>query len=144
MGLRIRLSRQTLTVLDALLSRPGQWLHGYSLSQSTGIPSGTLYPILMRLEKLHWLETRWKRPEHQGGRRGTFTAWLELRGSGLGKRFVRRRSGVFGSLRRTRHERWQTRDSCIGSLRAMATRVDSATLAGRNTSMGAGARCRNR
>src|SRR5260221_14656127 len=57
---RIRLSRQTLTVLDALLSRPGQWLHGYSLSQSTGIPSGTLYPILMRLEKLHWLETSWQ------------------------------------------------------------------------------------
>src|SRR2546429_6317812 len=60
MGLRIRLSRQTLAVLDALLGRAGQWQHGYSLSQSTGIPSGTLYPILMRLEKLHWLETRWE------------------------------------------------------------------------------------
>jgi PadR family transcriptional regulator PadR len=66
MGLRIRLSHQTLTVLDALLTRPGQWVHGYPLSQTTGIPSGTLYPILMRLEKLHWLETRWEEPKTPG------------------------------------------------------------------------------
>jgi DNA-binding PadR family transcriptional regulator len=60
MGLRLRLSRQTLAVLDALLVRPTQWSHGYSISQHTGIFSGTLYPILMRLEKLGWLETRWE------------------------------------------------------------------------------------
>ena len=66
MGLRIRLSRQTLTVLDALLARSGQWQHGYSLSQSIGIASGTLYPILMRLEKLHWLETRWEETKTPG------------------------------------------------------------------------------
>jgi PadR family transcriptional regulator PadR len=66
MGLRIRLSKQTLAVLDALLGRAGQWQHGYSLSQSTGIPSGTLYPILMRLEKLHWLETRWEEAKTPG------------------------------------------------------------------------------
>jgi PadR family transcriptional regulator len=60
MGVRIRLSKQTMEVLDALLVRPGQWHHGYAISKQTGIPSGTLYPILMRLEKLGWLETRWK------------------------------------------------------------------------------------
>ncbi|HEY6389360.1 MAG TPA: PadR family transcriptional regulator [Candidatus Acidoferrum sp.] len=66
MGLRIRLSKQTLMVLDALLTRPGQWQHGYSLSQNTSIPSGTLYPILMRLEKLQWLETRWEEAKTPG------------------------------------------------------------------------------
>jgi PadR family transcriptional regulator len=66
MGVRIRLSKQTLTVLGALLTRPGQWQHGYSLSQSTSIPSGTLYPILMRLEKLRWLETRWEEAKTPG------------------------------------------------------------------------------
>lgn len=66
MGVRIRLSRQTLEVLEALLVHPGGWHHGYSLSQQTGIPSGTLYPILMRLEKLHWLETRWEAVQTQG------------------------------------------------------------------------------
>jgi|SRR6516162_3762682 len=66
MGVRLRLSRQTLAVLEVLLVRPAEWQHGYSLSQLTGIPSGTLYPILMRLEKLHWLETRWEEVKNPG------------------------------------------------------------------------------
>jgi PadR family transcriptional regulator, regulatory protein PadR len=88
MGVRLRLSRQTLTVLDALLIRPGLWHHGYSLSQHTGIASGTLYPILMRLEKLRWLETRWEEvktagrpPRHLYRLSGTAREWAreELR-----------------------------------------------------------------
>jgi DNA-binding PadR family transcriptional regulator len=55
-----------LAVLEALLVKPGEWHHGYSLSQQTGIPSGTLYPILMRLEKLQWLETRWETAQTPG------------------------------------------------------------------------------
>src|SRR5215475_8730634 len=66
MGLRIRISPQTLSLLNTLLDRPSEWRHGYALSQSTGITSGTLYPILMRLEKLRWLETKWEDPK--GGR----------------------------------------------------------------------------
>ena len=62
MGRRIRISPQTLAVLEALLRHPASWHHGYALSQQTGLASGTLYPILMRLEKLHWLETKWEEP----------------------------------------------------------------------------------
>ncbi len=88
MGIRLRLSRQTLSVLDALLLQPGDWQHGYSLSQRTGISSGTLYPILMRLEKLQWLETRWEEaqvagrpPRHLYRLSGTAREWAreELR-----------------------------------------------------------------
>jgi PadR family transcriptional regulator, regulatory protein PadR len=60
MGIRIRLSRQTIDVLEALLARPSQWHHGYAICQQTNISSGTLYPMLMRLDKLGWLETRWE------------------------------------------------------------------------------------
>jgi PadR family transcriptional regulator, regulatory protein PadR len=67
MGIRIRISKQTLGLLDALLVHPMQWHHGYALSQGTGLASGTLYPILMRLEKAGWLETRWEE-EHVPGR----------------------------------------------------------------------------
>jgi PadR family transcriptional regulator, regulatory protein PadR len=67
MGLHLRISAATLHVLDALLEHPAQWRHGYSVSQQTEIPSGTLYPILMRLEKLAWLETRWE-PSDKAGR----------------------------------------------------------------------------
>jgi PadR family transcriptional regulator len=66
MGVRLRVSPQTLNLLAALLARPAQWHHGYALSQVTGIASGTLYPILMRLEKLRWLETRWEQPGRAG------------------------------------------------------------------------------
>jgi len=62
MGLRLRISPQTLSLLDALLTHAMRWHHGYALSQQTGLASGTLYPILMRLEKRKWLETRWEDP----------------------------------------------------------------------------------
>src|SRR3954465_14432998 len=66
MGVRLRVSPQTLKLLDALLVRPAQWQHGYAWSQATDIASGTLYPILMRLEKLRWLETHWEEPGKTG------------------------------------------------------------------------------
>jgi PadR family transcriptional regulator, regulatory protein PadR len=65
MGIRLRVSPQTLTLLEALLVRR-QWHHGYALSQVTEIASGTLYPILMRLERLRWLETKWEQPGKAG------------------------------------------------------------------------------
>ena len=101
MGIRLRLSRQTLDVLDALLVHPAQWQHGYSLSQSTGISSGTLYPILMRLEKLRWLETRWEElktpgrpPRHLYRLSGSAREWAreELRAA-QAKRFWKPAAG---------------------------------------------------
>src|SRR5580700_837389 len=66
MGIRLRLSRQNLAVIEVLLASPGRWHHGYAISRQTSVPSGTLYPILMRLEKLGWLETRWEDAAAQG------------------------------------------------------------------------------
>jgi PadR family transcriptional regulator len=66
MGVRIRFSRQTLTILEALLARPSQWHYGYAISRQTSIASGTLYPILIRLDKSGWLETRWEDSVPQG------------------------------------------------------------------------------
>ena len=68
MGRRIRISPQTLSLLEALLHKPTTWHHGYALSQQTNLASGTLYPILMRLEKLRWLETSWEQPGTAAGR----------------------------------------------------------------------------
>jgi len=66
MGVRIRFSRQTLTILDALLARPSHWHYGYAISRQSSIPSGTLHPILMRLDELGWLETKWEDAVPQG------------------------------------------------------------------------------
>ncbi|MEE9184094.1 MAG: helix-turn-helix transcriptional regulator [Acidimicrobiia bacterium] len=62
-----RPSTQTATVLSAFLESPGEWFYGYDLSKRLGLPSGTLYPILMRLEDRSHLETRWTEPT-DGGR----------------------------------------------------------------------------
>jgi PadR family transcriptional regulator, regulatory protein PadR len=55
----VRISRETLLVLERFLMRPGDWRYGYELSRETGLKSGTLYPILMRLENHSLLEARW-------------------------------------------------------------------------------------
>jgi PadR family transcriptional regulator PadR len=54
-----RLSPETLVVLERFLERPTEWRYGYELSRVTGLKSGTLYPILMRLEKCTLLEAQW-------------------------------------------------------------------------------------
>lgn len=60
MARRPNSSKQTEALLAALLDTASGWRHGYDLSRETGLKSGTLYPILMRLERLGWLEARWE------------------------------------------------------------------------------------
>jgi len=59
-------SRQTRALLAALLERAQTWRHGYDLSKETGLKSGTLYPLLMRLSEQGLLESRWQEPERSG------------------------------------------------------------------------------
>lgn len=59
-------SRQTVALLAALMERPRTWQHGYELSKVTGLKSGTLYPILMRLSDQRLLDSLWKDAERPG------------------------------------------------------------------------------
>ncbi|MCW6004894.1 PadR family transcriptional regulator [Micromonospora sp. CPCC 205371] len=59
-------SPQTLSVLAALLAEPSRWRHGYELSKETGLASGSLYPILMRLTQQGMLEAEWQSPVAPG------------------------------------------------------------------------------
>jgi DNA-binding PadR family transcriptional regulator len=70
MATRTRTSKQTLALLSALAAKPSQWHYGYALSRETELMSGTLYPILMRLEERGWLETQWESPEALAEGRG--------------------------------------------------------------------------
>jgi PadR family transcriptional regulator, regulatory protein PadR len=58
-------SRQTRALLAALLGA-GTWRHGYDLAKETGLKSGTLYPLLMRLSEQGLLESRWQEAERPG------------------------------------------------------------------------------
>ena len=58
----------TQLVLRALLADPSKELYGVEIGQAAGLPSGTIHPILARLETVGWLESRWEDidPREQG------------------------------------------------------------------------------
>jgi len=64
---RPEFSAQTLSVLAVLCGQPSEWQHGYALAKQTGLKSGTLYPILIRLSDRGLVEARWQ-DEPQPGR----------------------------------------------------------------------------
>jgi PadR family transcriptional regulator, regulatory protein PadR len=55
----IRRSPQLMSVLAEFLHGE-EWRYGYDISRNTGLKSGTLYPILMRLAEHGMLETSWE------------------------------------------------------------------------------------
>lgn len=88
------ISPQTLRVLELLLESPRSWHYGYALSQRTGLKSGTLYPILVRLAEQGWLDTKWSEPDAPGRPpRHTYRLTAE------GAKSARERIAEFGSSR---------------------------------------------
>ena len=69
MASRSRFSARTLSVLAALCAEPSSCLHGYAIARDTGLKSGTLYPILIRLADRGLMEARWE-DEQPAGRPG--------------------------------------------------------------------------
>lgn len=61
-----RLSPQTLAVLAALYEAKADWRYGLEISAVTGLKSGSLYPILIRLSERGLLESRWLEPDRPG------------------------------------------------------------------------------
>jgi DNA-binding PadR family transcriptional regulator len=57
---RLRMTLPTQFVLRALLSDPQAELYGVEISDAAGLPSGTVHPILARLEGLRWVQSRWE------------------------------------------------------------------------------------
>jgi DNA-binding PadR family transcriptional regulator len=55
-----RLTAQTFKVLGILISRAQEEISGAEVARATKLASGTLYPILVRLEKARWVESRWE------------------------------------------------------------------------------------
>src|SRR5215213_8802696 len=59
-----RMTIPTQLVLRALLSDPTRELYGVEIGHAAGLPSGTVHPILARLEGVGWLESRWEESTH--------------------------------------------------------------------------------
>jgi PadR family transcriptional regulator PadR len=52
------MTTQTLAVLAVFLADPTVEWHGFDLADRTKLKSGTMYPLLARLEKAGWLTSR--------------------------------------------------------------------------------------
>lgn len=50
----------TQHVLEALLAEPERELYGLEIGSAAGLRSGTVHPILARLEGYGWLSSRWE------------------------------------------------------------------------------------
>lgn len=61
-----RPSKQMLSLLDALMKEASAWRHGYDLMKGTGLSSGTLYPLLMRMTEQGLVEAEWREPVQRG------------------------------------------------------------------------------
>ncbi len=55
-----RMTMPTQLVLRALLVDPGAELYGLEIGDAAGLASGTVHPILARLEAVGWLTSRWE------------------------------------------------------------------------------------
>jgi len=56
---------QTRAVLGALLEheQPDAELYGLQIAHASGLPPGTIYPILQRLRAAGWVVDRWEDPD---------------------------------------------------------------------------------
>ena len=66
---RPRMTIPTQLVLRTLLAEPAREMYGLQICAAAGLPSGTIHPILARLEHEYgWLTSRWEdiKPEDEG------------------------------------------------------------------------------
>lgn len=59
-GRSLRMSTTTKLVLAALLDDVGTPRYGLQICHETGLASGTVHPILARLEGAGWVTSRWE------------------------------------------------------------------------------------
>jgi PadR family transcriptional regulator PadR len=55
-----RITAAVSKVLAAFLEDPEEPRYGLDLMRASGHPSGTLYPILLRLQKAGWIDAYWE------------------------------------------------------------------------------------
>ena len=67
-------------VLGAFLADPAAPRYGYDLMKAARLPSGTLYPLLARLERERLVTSAWETPQEEGQRPRKY---YQLTGEGI-------------------------------------------------------------
>ena len=68
MATKLRITTAVAGVLACFLEDAEADRYGLDLMRDTGLPSGTLYPILTRLQRAGWVDAAWEDidPEQEG------------------------------------------------------------------------------
>ena len=64
----LQITLPLLKVLRAMVDQPLKEWYGLELMRAAGIQSGTLYPLLQRLQKAGWLTGEWEKHDPDAGR----------------------------------------------------------------------------
>lgn len=59
-GSEVKLSHTTMRVLKCFMEQPRAELSGADITKATKVFTGSLYPILLRLEAAGWLSSHWE------------------------------------------------------------------------------------
>ena len=65
----LRLTTPLLKLLNIFIADPTADYFGFEIMKATGLASGTIYPLLARLEGMGWLESGWDDDAVSGPRR---------------------------------------------------------------------------
>jgi len=64
----VRITGPLERVLGAFLADPAAPRYGYDMMKEARLPSGTLYPLLARLERQEMVVSAWETPRQEGQR----------------------------------------------------------------------------
>ncbi len=91
-------SQQAAALFSILLKCENKWWYGYALMQETGLQSGSLYPLLIRLADDGYLDSRWESDVETARPR------REYRLTASGKSLARERLARFSERQRAGHK----------------------------------------
>jgi DNA-binding PadR family transcriptional regulator len=76
-----RVTAATLDVLEVLLDHDDGQLYGLKIAKMIGRPTGSVFPILARLEQLGWVTSKWETAEQSAS--GSRRRFYRLSGEGM-------------------------------------------------------------
>jgi PadR family transcriptional regulator len=87
----LRITKPLLDLLEAMLNRDGQEVHGYEMRQATGLGGATVHKILERLHTNGWMDRRWEEAGDRPGRPPRRYYRLNTDGAEAARQLLRKR-----------------------------------------------------
>jgi PadR family transcriptional regulator, regulatory protein PadR len=83
MATGLRITPQVIAVFRLMLADPATSRYGRDIAKETGLQTGTLHPILARLEAIGWVVSYWENPAEHEGQGRPRRRYYRLTGEGI-------------------------------------------------------------